>query len=42
MEGGVGFSSRGLVDGLIKPDVAAPGNYVRSSVPVGSPHLYPL
>nr|HID14691.1 hypothetical protein [Anaerolineae bacterium] len=31
----VSFSSRGPVDGLIKPDVAAPGMYVRSSVPGG-------
>jgi subtilisin family serine protease len=29
----VGFSSRGPVGGLIKPDVTAPGAYVRSSVP---------
>ncbi|MBL7066110.1 MAG: S8 family serine peptidase [Anaerolineae bacterium] len=31
----VGFSSRGPVDGLVKPDVTAPGDYVRSSVPGG-------
>ena len=31
----VGFSSRGPVDGLIKPDIAAPGQRVRSSVPGG-------
>jgi len=31
----VGFSSRGSVDGLIKPDVTAPGAHVRSSVPGG-------
>jgi len=31
----VGFSSRGPADGLIKPDVAAPGGQVRSSVPGG-------
>ncbi len=32
----VGFSSRGPADGgLIKPDVSAPGAYVRSSVPGG-------
>lgn len=31
----VDFSSRGPVDGLIKPDVAAPGERVRSSVPGG-------
>ncbi|MBL7063800.1 MAG: S8 family serine peptidase [Anaerolineae bacterium] len=31
----VSFSSRGPVDGLIKPDVTAPGAYVRSSVPGG-------
>lgn len=29
------FSSRGSVEGLIKPDVTAPGDYVRSSVPGG-------
>jgi subtilisin family serine protease len=29
------FSSRGPVDVLIKPDVSAPGNWVRSSVPGG-------
>jgi len=36
-EGGevVGFSSRGPVAGLIKPDIAAPGQQVRSSVPGG-------
>ncbi len=36
-EGGdiVGFSSRGPVHGLIKPDIAAPGQQVRSSVPGG-------
>ena len=32
----VSFSSRGPVDGLVKPDVSAPGEYVRSSVPGGS------
>jgi len=31
----VSFSSRGPVDGLVKPDVTAPGAYVRSSVPGG-------
>jgi len=31
----VGFSSRGPVDGLVKPDVSAPGELVRSSVPGG-------
>jgi serine protease AprX len=31
----VGFSSRGPVGDLIKPDVVAPGDYVRSSVPNG-------
>jgi subtilisin family serine protease len=31
----VGFSSRGPVGDLIKPDVTAPGDYVRSSVPGG-------
>ncbi len=31
----VGFSSRGPADGLTKPDVAAPGQRVRSSVPGG-------
>jgi subtilisin family serine protease len=31
----VGFSSRGPVDGLVKPDVAAPGYQVRSSTPGG-------
>jgi subtilisin family serine protease len=31
----VGFSSRGPVDGLLKPDVTAPGFGVRSSVPGG-------
>jgi subtilisin family serine protease len=29
------FSSRGPVDGLIKPDVSAPGDWVRSSIPGG-------
>jgi subtilisin family serine protease len=31
----VGFSSRGPVDGLIKPDITAPGQRVASSVPGG-------
>lgn len=31
----LGLSSRGPVDGLIKPDIAAPGQRVRSSVPGG-------
>ncbi len=31
----VGFSSRGPVGGLVKPDVSAPGDWVRSSVPGG-------
>ena len=31
----VGFSSRGPVDGLIKPDIAGPGQRVPSSVPGG-------
>ncbi|MBN1177740.1 MAG: S8 family serine peptidase [Anaerolineae bacterium] len=31
----VGFSSRGPVDGLVKPDVSAPGETIRSSVPGG-------
>jgi subtilisin family serine protease len=31
----VGFSSRGPVEGLVKPDIAAPGQRVRSSVPGG-------
>jgi len=31
----VAFSSRGPADGLVKPDVAAPGTWVRSSVPGG-------
>ncbi len=31
----VGFSSRGPADGLIKPDIAAPGQQVRSSVTGG-------
>lgn len=31
----VGFSSRGPADGLLKPDIAAPGQLVRSSVPGG-------
>ncbi|MGD2176644.1 MAG: S8 family serine peptidase, partial [Anaerolineae bacterium] len=31
----VGFSSRGPVDGLVKPDITAPGQLVRSSVPGG-------
>ena len=31
----VGFSSRGPADGLIKPDISAPGQQVRSSVPDG-------
>jgi len=37
-EGGtvVGFSSRGPADGLVKPDITAPGWQVRSSVPGGS------
>jgi hypothetical protein len=32
----VGFSSRGPVTGLVKPDIAAPGELVRSCVPGGS------
>ena len=35
----VGFSSRGPVDGLVKPDVVAPGAWVRSSV-VGGGYGY--
>ena len=36
-EGGiVGFSSRGPAHGLIKPDIAAPGRQIRSSVPGGA------
>jgi subtilisin family serine protease len=31
----VGFSSRGPVGGMVKPDVSAPGDWVRSSVPGG-------
>jgi len=31
----VGFSSRGPVGDLVKPDVSAPGEWVRSSVPGG-------
>ena len=31
----VSFSSRGPADGLVKPDISAPGEYVRSSVPGG-------
>ncbi len=31
----VGFSSRGPADGLLKPDISAPGEQVRSSVPGG-------
>jgi subtilisin family serine protease len=31
----VSFSSRGPVDGLVKPDVSAPGDWIRSSVPGG-------
>jgi serine protease AprX len=31
----VGFSSRGPIDSLVKPDVAAPGDWVRSSTPGG-------
>ncbi len=30
-----GFSSRGPVDGRIKPDIAAPGERIRSSIPGG-------
>ncbi len=30
-----GFSSRGPADGLVKPDIVAPGAWVRSSVPGG-------
>jgi hypothetical protein len=33
--GVVGFSSRGPVAGLVKPDIVAPGQLVRSSVPGG-------
>ncbi len=33
--GVVGFSSRGPADGLVKPDVTAPGAYVRSSMSGG-------
>jgi subtilisin family serine protease len=31
----VGFSSRGPANGLLKPDVSAPGDWIRSSVPGG-------
>jgi len=31
----VSFSSRGPADGLVKPDVTAPGAHVRSSIPGG-------
>ncbi len=31
----VSFSSRGPADGLLKPDISAPGDWVRSSVPGG-------
>lgn len=31
----IGFSSRGPADGLLKPDVSAPGDWVRSSIPGG-------
>jgi len=37
----VGFSSRGPVDGSIKPDVTAPGEAVRSSVPGGEYASFP-
>jgi hypothetical protein len=37
----VSFSSRGPADGLVKPDVTAPGESVRSSVPGGGYAYYP-
>jgi subtilisin family serine protease len=37
----VSFSSRGPIDGVVKPDVTAPGESVRSSVPGGGYAYYP-